>query len=51
MLSPNGIGADWGIPSIDTFYAEPRDILISRVEAASDAQQETAEEFRSLGLR
>jgi len=47
MLSPNGIGANWGIPSIDTFYAEPRDILISRVEAASDAQQETAEEFKS----
>lgn len=47
MFSPNGIGADWGIPSIDTFYQEPRDILISRVEAASEAQQETAEEFKS----
>lgn len=47
MLSPNGIGADWGIPSIDTFYKEPRDILVSRVEAASEAQQETAEEFKS----
>lgn len=47
LLSPNGVGADWGIPSIDTFYQEPRDILISRVEAASDAQQETAEEFKS----
>lgn len=47
MFSPNGVGADWGIPSIDTFYAEPRDILINRVEAASDAQQETAEEFKS----
>lgn len=47
LVSPNGIGADWGIPSIDTFYQEPRDILINRVEAASKAQQETAEEFRS----
>jgi len=47
MLSPNGVGADWGIPSIDTFYKEPRDVLITRVEAASEAQQETAEEFRS----
>ncbi len=47
LLSPNGVGADWGVPSIDTFYKEPRDVLVSRVEAASDAQQETAEEFRS----
>ena len=47
MFSPNGMGANWGIPSFDTFYAEPRDILISRVEAASDAQKETAEEFKS----
>ncbi len=47
LLSPNGVGADWGIPSYDTFYKAPRDVLISRVEAASDAQQETAEEFRS----
>lgn len=47
MLSPDGVGADWGIPSIDTFYKEPRDILVARVEAASDAQQQTAEEFKS----
>jgi len=47
MFSPNGVGANWGVPSFDTFYAEPRDILINRVEAASDAQQETAEEFKS----
>lgn len=46
-FSPNGVGADWGIPSYDTFYKEPRDILVTRVEAASDAQQETANEFRS----
>lgn len=46
-FSPNGLGAEWGIPSFDTFYQEPRDILITRVEAASDAQQETAKEFRS----
>lgn len=47
VFSPNGVGADWGVPSFDTFYKEPRDILITRVEAASDAQQDTAEEFRS----
>ncbi len=47
LLSPNGIGAEWGIPSYDTFYKEPRDILITRVEAASDAQQDTAKEFHS----
>ena len=47
LFSPNGVGANWGIPSFDTLYAEPRDILISRVEAASEAQQETAEEFQS----
>ncbi len=46
-FSPNGIGADWGIPSYDTLYKEPRDVLITRVEAASDAQQETAQEFRT----
>ncbi len=46
-FSPNGYGAKWGIPSYDTFYQEPRDVLITRVEAASDAQEETAEEFRS----
>lgn len=46
-FSPNGMGADYGIPSFDTFYKEPRDILISRVEAASDAQEQTAQEFRS----
>lgn len=47
LLSPNGIGANWGIPSYDTFYQESRDVLITRVEAASESQQETAKEFRS----
>ncbi|NND82681.1 MAG: DUF2959 domain-containing protein [Gammaproteobacteria bacterium] len=47
LLSPNGVGAEWGIPSIDTFYKEPRDVLVTRVEAARDVQQETAEEFKS----
>ena len=47
MLSPNGVGADWGIPSYDTFYKEPRDVLVSRVEMARDVQIETAEEFKS----
>jgi hypothetical protein len=47
LLSPNGIGASWGVPSYDTFYQEPRDVLVTRVEAARDVQQETAEEFKS----
>jgi len=47
LFSPNGVGANLGIPSLDTFYAEPRDILVDRVEAARDSQQETAEEFKS----
>ena len=46
-FSTNGIGANYGIPSFDTFYQEPRDVLITRVEAASEAQQDTAQEFRS----
>lgn len=47
LMSPNGIGARWGIPSFDTFYQEPRGVLVTRVEAARDVQQETAEEFKS----
>lgn len=47
LLNPNGVGAKLGVPSFDTFYLEPRDILVKRVAAASDAQQETAEEFKS----
>ena len=47
MFSPNGFGAQWGIPSYDTFYQEPRDVLVTRVEAARDVQHETAEEFKS----
>lgn len=47
MLSPNGVGANWGIPSYDTFYQEPRDVLVTRVEAARDVQIDTAEEFKT----
>ena len=47
LLSPNGVGAQWGIPSYDTFYQEPRDVLVTRVEAARDVQLDTAEEFKS----
>jgi len=47
LISPNGVGATWGVPSIDTFYKEPRDILVDRVVTARDVQQETAEEFKS----
>jgi len=47
LLSPNGVGANWGIPSYDTFYQEPRDVLVTRVEAARDVQKETAEEFKT----
>ena len=47
MFSPNGIGANFGIPSYDTFYQEPRDVLVNRVEAARDEQIDTAEEFKT----
>ena len=47
LLSPNGVGASWGVPSIDTFYKEPRDVLVDRVEAARDVQQSAAEQFKS----
>lgn len=47
MFSINGLGADIGIPSYDTFYKEPRDVLVDRVETARDVQLETAEEFKS----
>ena len=47
MFSPNGVGANWGIPSYDTFYKEPRDVLVSRVESARDVQVDTAEEFKT----
>lgn len=47
MFSPYGLGSEWGIPSYDTFYKEPRDVLVDRVEVAKDVQQETSVEFRS----
>lgn len=47
LFSPNGIGANFGVPSYDTFYQEPRDVLVNRVEAARDEQVETAEEFKT----
>lgn len=47
MFSTTGIGADWGIPSYDTFYKEPRDILVTRVENASEVQKDAAEEFKT----
>jgi len=47
LLSPNGVGANWGVPSYDTFYKEPRDVLVNRVEAARDVQVDTAEEFKT----
>lgn len=47
LFSPNGVGANWGIPSYDTFYKEPRDVLVSRVESARDVQIDTAEEFKT----
>jgi len=47
LFSPNGIGANFGIPSYDTFYQEPRDVLVKRVESARDEQVETAEEFKT----
>ena len=46
-FSPNGICANFGIPSYDTFYQEPRDVLVNRVESARDQQVDTAEEFKT----
>ena len=46
-FSINGLGSDLGIPSYDTFYKEPRDVLVNRVETARDVQVETAQEFKS----
>jgi len=47
LFSTTGIGSEWGVPSYDTFYKEPRDILVTRVENASEAQREVAEEFKT----
>ena len=47
LFSTNGIGSQWGVPSYDTFYKEPRDVLVTRVENASEAQQEVAQEFKT----
>ncbi len=47
LFSTTGIGSQWGVPSYDTFYQEPRDVLVTRVENASEAQQEVAEEFKT----
>jgi len=47
LFSTTGIGSEWGVPSYDTFYKEPRDILVTRVENASEAQQEVAVEFKT----
>ena len=46
-FSINGLGASLGIPSYDTFYKAPRDVLVNRVETARDVQLETAQEFKS----
>jgi len=47
LFSTTGFGASIGIPSYDTFYKEPRDILVTRVENASEAQKDAAEEFKT----
>ena len=47
LFTPNGVGANFGIPSYDTFYKEPRDVLVSRVESARDVQVDAAEEFKT----
>lgn len=39
--------AKFGMPSLDTFIHEPRDLLVNRVEAARDVQTDSAEEFKS----
>lgn len=46
-ISADSLAARMGIPSLDTFFREPRDILVSRVEAARDMQEDSAVEFKS----
>ena len=47
IVSPRGVGADWGVPSIDTLYQEPRDVLATRVELAKEGQEAAAQEFQT----
>jgi len=47
FISDGSITERIGLPSFDSFYKEPRDILVDRVEDARDVQQEAAEEFKS----
>ena len=47
FISDDGFTSKVGLSSFDSFYKEPRDILIDRVEDARDVQQEAAEEFKS----
>lgn len=46
-ISADSFAARMGVPSLDTFFREPRDILINRVEAARDVQEDSAEQFKS----
>lgn len=46
-ISADSMLAKFGMPSLDTFIHEPRDLLVNRVEAARDVQTDSAEEFKS----
>ena len=46
-ISADSMLVKLGMPSLDTFIQEPRDLLVSRVEAAKNVQSDTAEEFKS----
>ena len=46
-ISADSMLAKLGFPSLDTFIQAPRDLLVSRVEAAQDVQTESAEQFKS----
>ena len=46
-ISADSMLAKFGMPSLDSFIHEPRDLLVNRVEAARDMQTDSAEEFKS----
>ncbi len=46
-ISADSMLARFGVPSLDTFIMEPRDLLVNRVEAARDVQADSANEFKS----
>ncbi|MBX2847217.1 MAG: DUF2959 domain-containing protein [Acidiferrobacterales bacterium] len=46
-ISADSMLARFGMPSLDTFIMEPRDLLVNRVEAAQEVQSDSAQQFKS----